>query len=115
MLIDLPYPHKALWPNGRYNRQGTAREIKKHRAWAHNATIAEVKGSVPERVVLRVTVYPKRIGPAPDRDNCIAACKAYFDGIADALKLNDRTFGTPEVTISESRSDRFTIQIGAAS
>lgn len=112
MLIDLPYPHKALWPNGRAHFLTKSREAKKHRRWARHATIAEVKGAPPQNVTLRVTVYPKRTGPEPDRDNCIAACKAYFDGIADALKLNDRTFGTPEVTISSQRNDRFTIQIG---
>ena len=114
MLIDLPFPHKALWPNGRPHWATKSLETKKHRAWAHTATVAEVKGAVPTSVKLKVTVYPKRTGPAPDRDNCIAACKAYFDGIADALKLNDRTFGTPEVVISENRASRFTIQIGEA-
>ena len=27
-----------------------------------------------------------------DLDNCIASCKAYFDGIADALGVDDSTF-----------------------
>jgi len=35
--------------------------------------------------------YPKTMN-YPDMDNCLAMCKAYLDGIADALKVNDRRF-----------------------
>jgi crossover junction endodeoxyribonuclease RusA len=30
----------------------------------------------------------------PDDDNCIASCKAYRDGIADALGIDDAKFTT---------------------
>jgi crossover junction endodeoxyribonuclease RusA len=48
-----------------------------------------VEGDGP--IPLRVTFCPpdKR---HRDRDNCIAMCKAYMDGIADALVVNDRRF-----------------------
>ena len=29
-------------------------------------------------------------GGKPDADNCLAACKAYLDGVADALGINDK-------------------------
>lgn len=44
-----------------------------------------------------ITAYPKPKGPAPDKQNVIAACKAAFDGIADALGINDREFPAPMV------------------
>tara|TARA_Y100000310_G_scaffold338756_1_gene429349 strand:- start:387 stop:758 length:372 start_codon:yes stop_codon:yes gene_type:complete len=104
VIVDLPFPHKILWPNGpQANRGWRAAEVKKHRQWAHDATRAERSTTAPIRPVIALTVYPKPRGPAPDKDNTIAACKAYFDGIADALKVNDRRFDAPHVTISEQR------------
>lgn len=104
MIVDLPFPHKILWPNGRTKARGwKAAETKKHRQWAHNAALAERRSSAPIKPAIALTVYPQSRGTAPDKDNVIAACKAYFDGIADALKLNDRNFDAPKVTISEQR------------
>jgi hypothetical protein len=36
-----------------------------------------------------------------DLDNLIARCKPYQDGIADALGINDRTFGYGSITLGE--------------
>jgi crossover junction endodeoxyribonuclease RusA len=42
-------------------------------------------------VALRVTFHaPDKRGR--DRDNCIAACKAYMDGMADGLGVDDVRF-----------------------
>ena len=38
---------------------------------------------------------------APDRDNIVAACKAYQDGICGALKIDDATLDTPRIIIGE--------------
>ena len=115
MRIDLPYPHKALWPNGRAHFQAKAREAKKHRQWAAVATW-EAKGckKAPEGENIPVTLYvhPKPRGPLPDKDNCIAAAKSMLDGIADALKLNDRQFAAPRVVFAEPREGRFVVEIG---
>ena len=98
--IDLPWPAPILWPNGPQarNRGHKASVTHKHRDWAHLATLEALQGRtgfVPARIVIRV--HPKPRGPLPDKDNCIAACKAMLDGIADALHVNDRFFPTPEV------------------
>jgi crossover junction endodeoxyribonuclease RusA len=110
--IVLPYPHKSLWPNGRSHWAEKAREVKKHRKWAYlaarEAKISIGNGPVPVHIV----VQPKARGPAPDRDNAVSACKAYIDGIAEALGVNDRHFAAPTVTISEKRLGRFEISIG---
>lgn len=64
----------------------------KHRAWAKAATLA-AGASAPDgtgdiRVI--VTFYPPdRRG---DRVNFANRMKPYFDGIADALKVNDSRF-----------------------
>jgi crossover junction endodeoxyribonuclease RusA len=63
-------------------------------------------------VDLVVTVYPKPRGPIPDADNTSAACKAYLDGIADALGINDRTFTAPRIQFAERcKEGRFVISI----
>ena len=103
-VIELPYPHKILWPNGRTRAHGwKAGVTRDHRQWAHAATLAwrgrdhrPIDGDI--RVL--ITVYPKNRGPIPDRDNAQAACKAYLDGIADALGVNDRNF-VPAVQLGE--------------
>lgn len=108
----LPYPHKALWPNGRAHWAVKAREAKKLRkeaAWATKAANVRVSDG-PIR--LHIICHPKRTGPAPDRDNIVAAAKHAIDGIADALGINDRHFAAPTVTVSSERTGRFVVEIG---
>lgn len=112
-MIVLPYPHKSLWPNGRAHWAERAREAKKLKRDAYYATkAAEIRlGNGP--VSVHIEVRPKRYGPAPDRDNCIAAAKHAIDGIADALGINDRHFSAPTVSISDKRTGHFVITIGS--
>jgi crossover junction endodeoxyribonuclease RusA len=95
-LIILPFPAKELWPNSRPHWAAKARAAKKARAWAYAATLA-AKPLKPEgRVNFIVTIHP-RATRTIDTDNAIAAMKGYFDGIADALGVNDNTFNAPVV------------------
>lgn len=115
--VELPYPAKALWPNGRAHHQVKAREVKKHRAWSDLATLVAVQARpdwMPDFMPFRIkiTVHAKPKGPLPDRDNCVAAAKAYLDGIAQRLNINDRLFAAPTVEFSATRSGRFVIEIG---
>ena len=112
MKIDLPYPHKALFPNGRAHWAVKARETKKHRAWACNAMRA-TKGiyTGDTRIKVALTVFCKPRGPRPDMDGCVSAMKAYQDGIADALGIDDARFDAPTVTFSDQRTSRFVIEV----
>ena len=108
ITIDLPYPHKALWPNGRAHWGTKSTQTQKHRQWAHLATLAETNASfVPSAIKLIVHAKPK--GPLPDRDNCIAACKALLDGVADALGVNDQDFPALTVEFASPREGRFVL------
>ena len=107
-IIDLPYPDKALWPNGRAHWASKARETKKHRDWAMLATLDAKVPKGAQIASIRIMCYPKRTGPLPDRDNVTAACKAMLDGIADALGVNDRDFPAPIVEFGE-REGRFAV------
>jgi crossover junction endodeoxyribonuclease RusA len=102
-IATLPYPAKILWPNGR------GHWAKKHSATtsAKIAAYAAVNGWLisnrrPVSIsALRFTLHPKPKGPVPDRDNIVAAMKAYQDGVCGALKINDATLGVPEIVIAD--------------
>ncbi len=97
--LELPFPNKLLWPNGRTRSpHAKARVVKKHKAWAHTAALAE-RASAPagEHLQLVATFSCKPAGPLPDKDNAGASLKAYQDGIAAALGVDDRHFAQPVV------------------
>ena len=98
-MIVLPFPHKALWPNGRAHYMAKAREVKKHREWAFTAALKHIRrhGIPADRpVVLRYIITPKT-RHAIDIDNIVAAMKSYQDGIAQALGIDDSQFAAPEI------------------
>lgn len=95
--IDLPFPDKVLWPNGRGHFMAKHTAFKKHKAWAHTATLSvirQVRMTVPFQIHYVVT--PKT-AHAIDVDNVVAAMKAYQDGIAAALQIDDSLFTLPTV------------------
>ena len=111
--IVLPFPDKVLWPNGRTrNHKFKAATFKKAREAAAWATKAATVRVCDAPIPVHLTVCPKRYGPAPDADNCVSACKAYLDGIAAALSINDRHFAAPTVTVSPERTGQFIITVG---
>lgn len=119
-MISLPFPSKPLWPNGRTkNVQWKASLTANHKLWARVATQGAINAgrltwNGVDQIQLRYTVQPNLSGPAPDRDNCVAAMKAYQDGIAQALGANDRFFATPKITIGErSKGGNVIVEIGA--
>jgi len=103
VIVRLPYPDKVIWPNGRtLNRRYKSAAVKSHKRWAYLAALAADEGEqFLAPVEVRLTVYPKARGPLPDQDNCSAACKAYLDGIADAIGVNDRNFTAPIIRYGE--------------
>lgn len=115
MIISLPWPHKILWPNGRtLNRRYKAAETAKHKAWAFFAA-TKAKGALTlsdGRIPVQIVFYPKPRGPAPDRDNAISGTKAYLDGLAMALDVNDSRFDILTPIMMTSRESRVEIRIG---
>lgn len=102
-MIQLPFPEKALWPNGRAHWATKSRAFAKHKAWAANAMRAALPACFKhngEPIRLRYTITPKT-RHAIDRDNCVAAMKAYQDGIALAFKVDDKCFAVPEIVFAE--------------
>lgn len=105
MLLDLPYPDKVLWPNGRGHHMAVARAKKSHKAWAYAAVRANDRAAIwrnvcGRRIQLHATFHPKT-RHAVDRDNASASLKAYQDGIAAALGIDDSTFLEPAIYFAE--------------
>lgn len=100
--IELPWPSAMLSPNARLHWGAKSRATKAARADGYYATkaakIGIPAGDVP--IVVQLTFYPpdrrKR-----DQDGMVSSCKAYLDGIADALGVNDNAFRLAAPIIAE--------------
>lgn len=100
-LVDLPFPHKILWPNGRGHHMLRHRQFQKHKEWAYHAALAAgLRSLSPARVRWSATFYPKTRHEIDD-DNARASLKAYQDGIAAALGVNDKVFEAPTIRFAE--------------
>lgn len=117
-MIELPWPPKELRNAAdRVNRYALSRVTKKARKWACDATMG-VHGVKPKnlpfigpRLPICITFYPpdRRLR---DEDNMRASCKAYQDGIADALGVNDRCFACHYVFADPVKGGKITVEIG---
>lgn len=90
-MIVLPFPPASLSGHAKGHWRTKAAATRKHRAWARAATLAARPAVPPEGdIAVRVRfVPPNRRG---DRTNYPNRMKAYLDGVADALGVNDRRF-----------------------
>ena len=91
LLITLPYPHRALWPNARPHWAEKAKRKKKYRTDAGLAAFAALQGQKPPcwNFALEQTTLYTRTKIVPDGDNATAAMKAGYDGIQDARLVHD--------------------------
>lgn len=95
--ISLSFPAPVLWPNKRGHYMAKARATKAHKTEAWAATLDAGWKAPGGPVKLAITVHPKTRHQI-DADNAVAAMKAYCDGIALALRVDDRTFLVPDLT-----------------
>lgn len=90
-MIELPFPPASLSGHTKGHWRSTSGIVARHREWARLATLA-AKATAPARGDIRVvtTFYPPdRRG---DRINFPNRMKPYFDGIAQAMGVNDSRF-----------------------
>jgi crossover junction endodeoxyribonuclease RusA len=91
MTIVLPLPHKRLSPNTSSHWRKKAAQVKVHRRRAKILTLSALGGNPPPTFTgYRLAFFFPTVRTRDD-DNAIASCKAYRDGIADGLKVDDST------------------------
>jgi hypothetical protein len=91
-VILLPWPPASLsGHNDAAHWSGKSGVVKKHRMWAKEAALAaKVRVAAAGDIVLKIRFTPPdRRG---DRLNFYNRAKPFFDGIADALNVNDSRF-----------------------
>lgn len=101
LCVRLPWPHKNLSPNARVHWGAKSRSVKAARSLAfyHAFDSRRLKPDGELTVSLLFTPPTNR---ARDADNLIASCKPYFDGIAEAMGVNDKRFKFGEISISSA-------------
>lgn len=90
--VVLPWPCRSLHPNARVHWAKRARAAKSARWYAYCSTRSTgIKLSIAGRIDVTVKAHvPDR--RRRDMDGVLSACKPYFDGIADAIGVDDSNF-----------------------
>ena len=92
LTLTLDWPDRNLSPNARPHWAAKARAVKAAREQAKYLLLAAMQGGrVGDKLAMTWTFHPPT-RRRYDRDNLVAACKSYQDGIADALGLDDSRF-----------------------
>ena len=110
--IILPWPPKELNPNSTLHWAKKAKFKKSYRQACWALTLeAKLTADKSGKVPILITFYPpdKR---HRDADNMVASIKAGLDGVADALKINDRQF-MPTFTFSDEVKGMVKVQLTA--
>lgn len=100
-MIQLPFPPSALSGHNKGHWAPKRKAVQQWREWARIATL-EVKPWIPDEGDITVSVLFIPPNNRGDRTNFPIRMKPIFDGIADALKVNDKRFlprflfGSPE-------------------
>lgn len=95
-MIILPWFDSALSQNARVHWAVKAGHVKAARQRAYHLAMragfnADTFAGYDGRIHVWIDFYAKTRN-YPDHDNALSACKAYLDGIADALAVNDKRF-----------------------
>ena len=95
--LVLGCPPSNLSPNARLHWAKLARAKKQYRNACFSVSKEQLKKfnteNIPEKLVLEMTFIPPD-RRSYDRDNLVARMKSGIDGLADALKINDKRFNT---------------------
>ena len=88
--ITLPLPARELSPNARVHWAKKSPITKAHRMKAQIQT--DICLMIGDKIASYQLFFFWKDKRRHDRDNASASCKAYLDGIADALNQDDSTF-----------------------
>jgi crossover junction endodeoxyribonuclease RusA len=104
--VETGWPMPKLWPNSRAHRMQVWRAQQaatREAFWATN--IVKPRDWKPDgsRFKLTIRAHPS-VARNRDDDGMIGACKAYRDGIAHALKVDDSLFDLQPVRWGDMHS-----------
>jgi len=101
-IVKLPWPPKELSPNSALHWAKKAKKKKeyRHACWALALEAGLKAPGGDGKIEIEITFCPpdKR---HRDADNMVASIKSGLDGLADALKVNDKRF-LPSFVFTES-------------
>lgn len=110
ITLILPIPAREVSPNARRGESRWAaikksKIVKQHRLWAKNAMLVPImRGEVGDWLAVGYSLkHFFETAALRDDDNADGACKAYRDGICDALGINDKRLR--KVALSEIAKD----------
>lgn len=112
-MIELPFPSSILSGHAKGNHQWLKiAETKKHRKWAYDAALAArmVAGDEGDILVSITFIPPHNRG---DRLNFPNRSKPYFDGLADALGVNDKRILPHFIYRAPEKPGRVIMQLGS--
>ena len=106
MELALPWPSKDLSPNARVNRwrkaeaTASARQLAAIRAYNAGWKLTQLPAG---RLYFWIDCYQAPGKKLPDDDNMVGRCKAYRDGIAQILGIDDGRFVSRPFVHNERR------------
>ena len=95
ILLTLPWPPRTLSPNSRphWSRLAKAKRLYRYACFiATKEAMAPRFDPVPDGPLLVELQFCPPDHRSRDIDNMLASCKAALDGVASALKVNDKHF-----------------------
>tara|TARA_B100000424_G_scaffold83609_1_gene62574 strand:+ start:40 stop:468 length:429 start_codon:yes stop_codon:yes gene_type:complete len=103
--LVLGWPPSDLSPNARLHWAKLARAKKTYRKDCFSVSKEQLKkykyDALPETLILEMTFMPPDRRNY-DRDNLVARMKAGIDGLADALRIDDKRFNTVISTLDQN-------------
>ena len=89
--VVLPWPNWDISPNGTSNRRYKAQLVRQHRQDARYAAMAAIgyQNWIDGNEAYSIWIFRQPNKRKRDTGNMRAACKAYQDGVFDALRVDD--------------------------
>ncbi len=119
--IALPIPDRAISPNAKYGNSKWAaiaksQKVKAHRNRAKLIFLDEMRDrgitEIPSDSVVGYSLdHYFKTAAFRDDDNADGACKAYRDGIADAIGMDDRSLRKTRLSTFQKDKDMPRVEI----
>ena len=120
MVIELPLPPRSLHPNSSVSWKAKIKPKREYRKAAYLSTMEEIAkhktldGGLMGLPATRATITPiftHRVNRNRDRDNSLSHMKSGFDGVADAMMMDDHRFIYMPVEFVKGKENRVHLKV----